>query len=97
MQRLKKILEEYPNDLPRFRFPWGTTPDSYYNWVTRDRPQVNGYVVYVLAPGSRWLCLDGSFRIEDDGALVSNGTYHYEEEMVKNFPKQIVYMNDGGV
>ncbi|KAJ9130462.1 hypothetical protein NKR23_g12192 [Pleurostoma richardsiae] len=96
--RLKKILEHYPIALPRFRFPWGTTPGAYYNWDKKLDPTVDsGLVAYMLGSGSRWVCLDGSHGLDEDGKLVENGTLQLSDTVLENYAKRELRMEAGGV
>lgn len=96
--RLSTILNHYRIELPRFRFPWGTTPGVYYNWDIKSSPMVDsGLVAYMLGPGSRWVCRDGSLGIDEDGHSAKNGTLQIPESSLENYPEREINMEQGGV
>jgi len=96
--RLSRILNHYPTELPRFRFPWGTTPSGYYNWVpTSDRTADSGLVAYMLGSESQWACRDGSHRLDSNGELLADGTLRVPDALLQPYPKKEIKMEEGGV
>ncbi|KAI1357260.1 hypothetical protein F5Y08DRAFT_192876 [Xylaria arbuscula] len=95
--RIQKILSYYL-ELPRFRFPWGTTPGHDYNWDSRSSPTVGrGLIAYMCGSKSQWHCWDGSHMIESDGELVANGTFELPHVLLAHYVKREVNMEAGGI
>ncbi|KAK8007271.1 subtilisin-like protein [Apiospora arundinis] len=93
--RLKAVLDHYPVET-RFRFPWGTT-GGYYNWnLASDAGAETGLIIYLLGSASQWFCRDGAHKLESDGKLVPNGTYELSDELLEDYPKRVLAMEEGG-
>lgn len=94
--RLSRILDNYPNET-RFRFPWGTTPGAYYNWVRKTSSVNSELIAYMLGPESQYDCRDLSHEVDSDGVLEENGTFEYPDAVVENYSRRDVEMKKGGV
>ncbi|KAI9717854.1 MAG: hypothetical protein M1812_004381 [Candelaria pacifica] len=98
IRELKVFSIITPLESPRFRFPWGTTPGAYYNWDSTSSPTAgSGVVVYMVGSGSKWTCCDSSHRLGSDGELVANGTFRIPEEVLQNYARREVEMEEGGM
>lgn len=97
-QRLKPILESYSIRQPKIRFPWGTVPEVYYNWIPKSDPKAKKKLtVYMLGPGSQYACLDGSLAIDSDGEPDDQGFYRYPPTVSEDYVRKEIIMEKGGV
>lgn len=98
LQRLKPILESYSIRQPKIRFPWGTVSEVYYNWIPKSDPKAKKkLIVYMLGPGSQYVCLDGSLVIDSDGEPDGQGFYRYPPTVSENYVRKEIIMKQGGV
>lgn len=98
LQRLDPILESYTIRQPKIRFPWGTVPGVYYNWIPKSDPKAKTKLtLYMLSPGSHYVCLDGSLEIDSDGEPDNQGFYRYPPTISENYVRKDIVMEQGGV
>ena len=58
---------------------------------------VDGVVLHLLGPGSHWWCYDGSHKCDSHGELLPNGTLDVPEDIVRDYLKREIKMEEGGV
>ncbi|KEY63874.1 hypothetical protein S7711_11546 [Stachybotrys chartarum IBT 7711] len=95
--RLRRILGHYSIELTRFRLPWGS-PGSFYCWDTASRQSASdGLVMYMVRPGSTWICCDRSHNLVVSWEVAEDRTIHIEEKLLEGYAKKEVRMKEGGV
>lgn len=92
---MRKILERYALTALMV-YPWGTTPAGAFYAATH-KPQVHFINLYVIAPGTRLVCRDGSQALQSKGIRAEIGMVRISDPYLAGFPETAFEMKQGGV
>lgn len=53
--------------------------------------------MYMLGSASKLICCDGSLSLDSDGKLGQYGSIHIPDDLLENYPKRHIEMEEGGV